>query len=205
MMLAVGHITLGYITGKILGKATDQNLNIPVLWMLSLLPDIDLIIPGLQHRGPTHSIIVALLFFTPLLIVKARKTAPYFTALATHSLIGDYFTDSGITLFWPLSPKWVKYENTIMMGSPSETYIETALFAILIATLILSGDFKHLFNPDRRNTVFIIPLCTIFLPVIFKYPIEIPEPLIIIHLILLAMIVLSLAMSLIQAISTIAR
>jgi membrane-bound metal-dependent hydrolase YbcI (DUF457 family) len=102
-MFTVGHIALGYITGKILSKAMEQSQNIPAIWALSLLPDVDFLIPGLQHRGSTHSIIVALLIFTPLLIVRPRKTAPYFAALAAHSIIGDYITDGGVKLFWPVS------------------------------------------------------------------------------------------------------
>lgn len=204
-MFAVGHITLGYITGKILGKATEQSQNISALWTLSLLPDIDLLIPGLQHRGPTHSIIVALLIFTPLFIIRPRRTAPYFAALATHSLIGDHITDGGTKLFWPVSLKWVKYDSTIMLGGTFETYIELALFSILILTLIASKDYYPLFNTDRRNTILFIPLCTVFLPIMFKYPINIPETLLIPHLILLSIIALSFSMSLIPTASRISK
>ncbi len=136
-MRALGHIALGYITGKIVSNATDQSINLPVIWILSLLPDIDLLIPDLQHRGPTHSIIVALIIFTPLFITASWKAAPYFAALASHSLIGDYFTGK-TQLFWPLSLEWLEYERAIRMGSTLEPYIELALFAVMIAVLILS-------------------------------------------------------------------
>ncbi len=136
-MLVLGHIALGYITGKIVSKATDQSINIPVIWIFSLLPDIDLLIPGLQHRGPTHSVIVALIIFTPIFIIASWKAAPYFAALASHSLIGDYFT-GGAQLFWPLSLEWLGYEGSMRMGSPFEIFIEFALFAVMIAILILS-------------------------------------------------------------------
>jgi len=202
-MFAVGHIALGYVTGKIISKATDQSLNIPAIWTVSLLPDIDFFIPGLQHRGLTHSLIIALLIFTPLFIIRHRRTVPYFAALATHSLIGDYITDGGTKLFWPVSSEWVKYERTIMLGSAFETYIELALFTMLIATLILSRDLNRLFNSDRRNSLLFIPLCTVVLPAMFKYPVNIPNALIIPHLILLSMIAISFSMSLIQALSII--
>lgn len=136
-MLLLGHIALGYITGKIVSKATDQSINIPVIWILSLLPDIDSLIPGLQHRGPTHSIIVALIIFTPIFIIASRKAAPYFAALASHSLIGDYLTGK-TQLFWPLSLEWLEYERSMRMGSTLELSIEFALFAVMIAILILS-------------------------------------------------------------------
>ncbi|MBA7605819.1 hypothetical protein ES703_12954 [subsurface metagenome] len=140
-MLVLGHIALGYITGKTVSKATDQNINIPVIWILSLLPDIDLLIPGLQHRGPTHSIIVAFIIFTPIFIITSWKAAPYFAALASHSLIGDYFTGK-TQLFWPLSLEWLEFERPIRMGSALESYIELALFAAMILILILSRDLR---------------------------------------------------------------
>lgn len=204
-MFAVGHIALGYIIGRILNKFTEERQNIPALWTLSLLPDIDLLIPGLEHRGPTHSIIIALIIFIPLLLIRARKTAPWFAALATHSLIGDYITDKGIKLFWPISSEWVKYENTIMMGTEFETYVELALFFMIIITLIVLKDYNHLFDSDWRNIVLFIPLCTVFLPIMFKYPVDIPRVLIIPHLILLSIMALSFTMSIITMASTINR
>jgi membrane-bound metal-dependent hydrolase YbcI (DUF457 family) len=138
-MLILGHIALGYITGKIISKATDQSINIPVIWILSLLPDIDLLIPGLRHRGPTHSIIVALIIFTPLFIIASWKAAPYFAALVSHSLIGDYFT-GGAQMFWPLSSEWLEYERSMRMGSALELSIALALFTVMIAILILSRE-----------------------------------------------------------------
>jgi len=118
--------------------------------------------------------------------------------LATHSLIGDYITDGGTKLFWPVSSEWIKYERTIMLGSAFETYIELALFTMLIATLILSKDLNLLFNSERSNNLLFIPLCTVVLPAMFKYPVNIPNTLMIPHLILLSMIALSLSISLIQ-------
>jgi len=204
-MFAVGHIASGYIIGRILNKAIGESQNLPALWTLSLLPDIDLLIPGLCHRGPTHSIIVALLIFTPLLIIRSRKTIPLFAALATHSLLSDYITDGGVKLFWPISSEVMKYESTIMMGTKIETYIELTLFSMLILTLIISKDYNSLFDSDRRNMLFFIPLCTIILPIMFKYPVEIPEILIIPHLILLSMIAVSFTMSIITTTSNIKK
>lgn len=55
-MFAVGHVAFEYITGISSVKPLKGG-NIPVIWTLSLLPDIDFLIPGLQHRGPTRSLI----------------------------------------------------------------------------------------------------------------------------------------------------
>lgn len=204
-MFAVGHIAIGYIIGRILTKATGETQNLPALWTMSLLPDIDLLIPGLCHRGPTHSIIIALLIFIPLLITMPRKTAPLFAALAAHSLIGDYITDGGAKLLWPISTEVFKYGSTIMMGTSLETYIELAAFSILILALIISRDYKHLFDSDRRNMLFLIPLTTIILPIMFKYPVVIPDILIIPHLVLLSLIAVSFIMSIITTASNVSK
>jgi len=204
-MFAVGHIALGYIIGRVLNRATGESQNLPALWTMSLLPDIDLLIPGLEHRGPTHSIIIALLIFIPLLVMMPKKTAPLFAALATHSLIGDYITNGGVKLLWPISTEVMKYESTIIMGTKLETYLELAMFTMLILTLIISKDYKSLFDSDRRNILFLIPLSTIVLPIMFKYPVVIPEILIIPHLALLSLIAVSFTMALITTASKVPK
>ena len=197
-MYAIGHIALGYLAGKILSKATDQNSNTPILWTFSLLPDVDFIIPSLQHRGPTHSIIFTLLFFTPFLLIAFRKAAPYFAAMLTHFMIGDYITDKGVMMFWPLSLKFVKYQKTIPIGTSLEIQLELALFATLLVILIISKDLNHLLHYENKNLILLIPIFTIIIPAIYKYPIKIPTILLIPHMILLGIITLSLSISIIN-------
>lgn len=203
-MYAVGHISLGYLTAKLLNKATKQNLNIPAIWTLSLIHDIDLLIPGLQHRGPTHSIILITIVFAPLLIAKKEKVAPYFIATAIHPFV-DYMTKGGAQLFWPLSHQWIQYKNAMSMISTIETNIELTLFLTLIGTIIILQDYKHLLNSDIRNTLLLIPLCTILLPITIKYPIAPPKTLIIPHIIVLGIASISIFMSLIHPITKLTR
>jgi membrane-bound metal-dependent hydrolase YbcI (DUF457 family) len=106
-MYLLGHTALGYFVAKIVSKITREEVSIPLAWLVSLLPDVDLLIPGLEHRGPTHSIIIALLFFIPIFIIFKRGLA-YLAVLATHSAIGDYFTAYGCKLLWPINPEWIK-------------------------------------------------------------------------------------------------
>jgi len=97
-MYLLGHVALGYFAATTVRRITHENFSIPLIWLVSLLPDVDLLISGLQHRGPTHSIVIALLLFTPILIILKRGLA-YLAALATHMVIGDYFTSYGCQLF----------------------------------------------------------------------------------------------------------
>jgi len=199
-MFAVGHIALGHITGKVLGKATGHNPSIPLLWTLSLLPDIDFLIPGIIHRGPTHSILLALLLCAPFLIYKPRKAAPYFVALFTHSIVGDFLTNGGVMLLWPISSDMIRHDSLFKMGGITESYIELALFAVLILMLVASGDLKKLVTKENSDILLFIPFCTIIIPVMYKYPIRIPGTLLIAHLILLGMMVLSIAWFLIRVV-----
>ncbi|MCW3986008.1 MAG: hypothetical protein NWE91_06340 [Candidatus Bathyarchaeota archaeon] len=45
-----------------------QEVNLPLVLLLSMIPDVDLLIPGVEHRTITHSIITATVIFTPLFI-----------------------------------------------------------------------------------------------------------------------------------------
>ena len=106
-MFAVGHMSIAYLLGKGSSKALRTKLNIPILLVLSILPDIDIIYDYLTgneiHRGPTHSIVVALLAFIPVFIIYRKKAIPYFLALISHPLIGDFLIGGKLELFWPIS------------------------------------------------------------------------------------------------------
>src|SRR4030067_1789293 len=96
-------MALGYLLGKASAKPLNLNPNVPVLMVLSIIPDIDLLF-GLEgfHRGPTHSVITALLIFVPFFVFYRQKAIPYFLALVSHSLIGDLLIGGNLQLFWPL-------------------------------------------------------------------------------------------------------
>jgi membrane-bound metal-dependent hydrolase YbcI (DUF457 family) len=103
----VGHFALGYIFGKASAKITKTTINIPIIFMLSVIPDVDIAIekvtPLFYHRGPTHSIIILSLFFIPVFAIYRLKAIPYFLALIQHPLIGDFITAGPVQLLWPFS------------------------------------------------------------------------------------------------------
>ena len=86
---------------------------------LSRLPDADLRLPGIAHRGPTHTLLFAALVGAALAgaaaLLSARLppslAAPWLVPFAafvgafgvgTH-LLADALTPSGVPLLWPLS------------------------------------------------------------------------------------------------------
>jgi len=134
-MYPPGHLALGYFAGKITSKITNNETNIPLLWIFSMIPDIDILIPGLVHRGPTHSIIVATAIFTPIMIYYKKGTS-YYASLISHSLIGDYITAYGCQLLWPINQTWYKYENALTHTTQLIPF-EILLFAIMIGHILI--------------------------------------------------------------------
>jgi len=143
-MYAVGHITLGYLMWKLIDR--EGSLNLPAICLLSILPDVDLLIRGLRHRGPTHSLIAAFIVFVPLLIIKKREMLAYLVVLLSHSAIGDYFIGGGVQLLWPVSQQWMKFPLAIGIKNPLEPALELLLFVIPVVVLVISRDYEQLFN-----------------------------------------------------------
>ncbi len=136
-MYLLGHVALGYFAAITVRRITHENFSIPLIWLVSLLPDVDLLIPRLQHRGPTHSIVIALILFTPILIILKRGLT-YLAALATHTAIGDYFTTYGCQLFWPINLAWMKAPTPLLLRGLNEIYLELTLFGSMIVIILLS-------------------------------------------------------------------
>lgn len=175
-------MSLAYLLGAVSGKALHVKPNIPLLLVLSLLPDIDIIYDLLTgsaiHRGATHSVLFALLIFIPVFIVYRKRAVPYFLALISHSLIGDFFIGGQIQLLWPFSTAEFGLHELgfIYIGiyNPLNIALEMVLFTLAVAVLFWSGDWKVFFKADKLNLVLIIPVATVLLPSIVGYPFAFP-------------------------------
>jgi membrane-bound metal-dependent hydrolase YbcI (DUF457 family) len=174
---AVGHMSLAYLLGKGSAKLLRVKINIPLLLVLSVLPDADLVVQLLTnthiHRGPTHSIIVAVLVFIPFFVVYRKRAVPYFLALISHSLIGDFFIGGRVQLFWPLSGTGYGIHQVgtyiIDINTPVDSIVEILLFLAAVYVLYKSGDWKVFFSDDKSNLLLIIPLATVLVPTIIGY------------------------------------
>ena len=181
-MFAVGHMAVAYLLGKGSSKVLGVKLSLPILLVLSILPDIDIIYDFLTgsgiHRGPTHSIVVAALVFVPIFIICRKKAIPYFLALISHSLIGDFFIGGQLQLFWPFSTtQYGLHElGLTYIGITDSVNIVLEISLFVIATLILykSGDWKVFFKSNKTNLVLIIPIATVLLPSTIGYPFDAP-------------------------------
>ncbi len=184
-MFAVGHIALGYLTGKTASKLLRVEINIPLLFLASVLPDIDLVL-GLEHRGPTHSIIVYAIAFLPIFLVYGKRCLPILVALTQHSLIGDMLTGGGVQILWPVTSQW--YGLQICMASDLSVSMEWAAFLLFLILFWKTNDARSLLKGNKLNLLLTIPVFAIVLPAFLGFPMAVPVALIVPHLILLAIL-----------------
>jgi len=187
---AVGHMALAYLLGTASARLLKIRINIPLILVLSIIPDIDIlfefILKSEIHRGPTHSVIAAILVFIPVFVFYRQKAVPYFTALISHSLIADFVIGGQLQLLWPLSTReFGLYEfgfPYINIYNPINIALELALFTIALIVMVKTHDLYRFFRKSRLNSILVIPIFTVLLPVFTRYPLEVPILLVVPHL-----------------------
>jgi hypothetical protein len=192
-------MALAYILGKTSGKLLKVNFSIPLILVLSIIPDIDIIfayfLSSPLHRGPTHSLIMATLFFIPFFIIYRQKAAPYFVALASHSLIGDFLIGGQVQLLWPLSASefGLPYIN---IYSSVNIILEFTLFVIALIVMLTTRDIFQFFRNNKLNLTLAVPIFTVLLPTFTSYPLEVPTLLVLPHLFYLVLFSISMFIAL---------
>ena len=163
-------------------------MSIPLVWVFSLLPDLDLLIPGVRHMGPTHSIMFAFAVFLPLFMYKGKEVVPYFLGFTSHTVLGDLITNGGIWFLWPLSRR--RFEVlTLYTNRPNfNTNLELALFGLFVLVFIVTRDYKEGLYSSDTKLLFLIPFTALLVPVVFGFPISVPIRLIPPHLVLMVVI-----------------
>ncbi|MCX6654066.1 MAG: metal-dependent hydrolase [Candidatus Bathyarchaeota archaeon] len=135
-MWLLGHLSLGYFSSLVVGKYSKEKVNILLIWLLSIAPDIDEFFrPFIVHRGPTHSILVSFVVFLPILL-KYRTGYAYLAALASHTLIGDFVTPPE-QLFWPISMGLYGAPPALQLVGIVETQIEVCLFVLMLMVILI--------------------------------------------------------------------
>jgi len=193
-MYAVGHFALGYLTGKLASKSLDVNVNLPLLFLVSVFPDIDILIPGLVHRGPLHSVILFCLLFLPVFVIYKKRAAPYFVAVIQHIIIGDYLIGGDLQLLWPLTTN--TYGFHIGVASLTNIVLEWCLFIISMTFMIKAKDIFFLFKPHPSNMILAIPLLSVLLPTVISFPLYVPLALLIPHIVYLILLTIPIIIDL---------
>jgi hypothetical protein len=193
-MYAVGHFALGYLTGKLASKSLDVNVNLPLLFLASVFPDIDILIPGLVHRGPLHSVLLFCLLFLPIFAIYKKRAAPYFVAVIQHIIIGDYLIGGDLQLLWPLTTN--TYGFHIGIASLLNIALEWCLFIISMTFIIKTKDILFLFKPHPSNMILAIPVLTVLLPTLISFPLYVPLALLIPHIVYLILLTIPIIVDL---------
>jgi hypothetical protein len=136
-MWFLGHLAIGYFIGISISKVTKENVNLPLIFFFSLLPDIDVFILELVHRSITHSVVLALMMFVPIFLIM-KKGFPYFGATASHILIGDYFTGSPFQMFWPVTQDFFLSPYSLRLDGVPRFIIEGVLFVLMVFIIVQS-------------------------------------------------------------------
>jgi len=202
-MFAVGHLSLGYLLAKASAKLLKQEINLPLIFLFSLIPDIDIIIPGVEHRTVTHSIIVAIVVFLPFFTLYKTKTVPYFIALVQHSLIGDFITGGtytqGTKILWPITSN--SYGLPILVFSMTNIILEWSSFLIAGAVMLKTKDMQKLLKGQVSHLSLFVPTLTVLLPSFVHFPLAVPPELLIPHITYLILFTFSIANVLKSALS----
>jgi len=135
-----------------------------LLLAASVLPDVDLLLRFLTHRGPTHSFIAITVLMIPFFVAYRKQALPYYAALLSHIFIGDFFT-GGIELLWPLSHSWFGALNLATTGLQSVA-IELVLFLVTFPVMYKLGDLQTLLKFNSQSWALIIPLGAILGPLL---------------------------------------
>jgi membrane-bound metal-dependent hydrolase YbcI (DUF457 family) len=139
------------------------------------------LIPFIEHRVLTHSIIIAFIAFIPLFAIYHKKAIPYFIALTQHSLIGDYITGQ-TQLLWPITTQ--SFGTGMNITDPKNVTIELLLFLASIIIMLKTKDLQALIKPQNSNLnlTLSIPTFTVLLPTFLSVPLHVPTWLILPHL-----------------------
>ena len=171
--------------GKTSARTLKTRLNVPLVLVLSVLPDVDIAlerlqVPFVEHRHITHSVIVTLIVFVPFFLVYRKAAVPYFLALIQHALIGDYLTGE-VWLLWPFGQS---FSLGIGITSPLNIGLEWSVFVLSLLIMLKTEDMRDFFRPRKWNLALAIPTFTVLLPTFLSVPLEVPVWLIPPHVIL---------------------
>lgn len=128
-MYFLGHFALGYFAASLTRKITGTRYRLLHVWFFAILPDIDLLIPFMKHRGATHSL-VAILVLVAICPVR-REFLPYASSYASHIFVGDFVT-GGVPLLWPLTYR-IYGATFFLQPGLLETAVEIMLFTAMLS------------------------------------------------------------------------
>ena len=156
-MFFLGHMVWAYVWAAMFAGKCKGKLFIPLVLMLGIAPDIDLLLRsfGVIHHTLTHSFFFWLIIFAPFFMVFRRKTMPYFIAIAQHFAFGDLLVEA-VMIFWPFSPSYFGFN--IAMPSMLDVALETAGLLLAAGISYYKNDLRRMLSIDIHNLLMFLPL-----------------------------------------------
>lgn len=169
MPLPIGHAAIGFTTHSLCsanGSGFCRWKALLGILILSNLPDVDVVLGiilhgngNVFHRGPTHSLIFALIGgFLASRVWELWSQLPRFSfricflLILSHVVADFVFTSSPISFWWPISVNWIDgysglshVVNLVLYGNYQDTkiIIECAFLIVLHRTLLGFGIPKN--------------------------------------------------------------
>jgi hypothetical protein len=166
-------MAFGYLSSKTSSGLLKTRLNIPLILTLSVLPDIDILFPFIEHRGPTHSVIMAIAAFIPFFIIYHKQVVPYFIAYLQHGVVGDFLAGGRVQLMWPLIRAF--FGTNYDIRSLSNVTMEWLMFVVATLLLVALKEYRVFFRAHQMNLVLIVPTFTVLLPTVLNFPMNVPS------------------------------
>ncbi len=177
MPLPIGHAAIGFTTHS-LCSANESGFRrwkaLLGIVIVSNLPDMDVVLGivfhgngNVFHRGPTHSLIFALIGgFLASRVWKLWSQLPRFSfricflLILSHVVADFVFTSSPVSFFWPTSVNWIDgysglrhVVNLVLFGNYQDAriIIGCAFLIVLHRTLLGFGLLK---NGQKLKSIF---------------------------------------------------
>jgi hypothetical protein len=144
-----------YVWAALFAGKRKGKLFIPLVLMLGIAPDFDLLLRGVVHHTLTHSFFFWIIVFAPFFVVFRQKTVPYFVAVAQHFAFGDFLVGN-VMIFWPFSQSYFGFN--IAMTSMLDVALETAGLLLAVGISYFNGDLRRMLSIDIHNFLMFLPL-----------------------------------------------
>jgi membrane-bound metal-dependent hydrolase YbcI (DUF457 family) len=177
MPLPIGHATIGFTIHGLCSENESGFFRWKALLgilIFSNLPDIDVVLGivfhgngSVFHRGPTHSLIFALIGgFLASRVWKLWSQLPRFSfricfLLILSHIVADFvFTSSPISFCWPITVSWIDgysglrdVVNLVLFGNYQDAKIIIGCAFLIVLRRTLLG-FRLLENGQKLKSIF---------------------------------------------------
>ena len=169
MSLPIGHAVIGFTTQSLFGAEEARSDGWKALLgilILSNLPDVDVLLGivfhgngNVFHRGPTHSLMFALIGgFLATRVLRLWSPLPKFSFricflfILSHVAADLVFTNSPVSFLWPITVNWSNgyielrhVVNMVLFGNyrDAEIIIGCVFFILLHRTLVRFGMLRY--------------------------------------------------------------